>query len=126
MAKLGVAWEAAHVRLFRGEAQLATALLELSTTPAMTTTAILVQDFARNDFEMRQFVIGGKVAHRVYSNFEWTDHDGYFREFVQKDRAGAVASWMGGDEAAMACAERRAEKLAHRRAWAEDMICELG
>ena len=42
------------------------------------------QDFARNDFELRQFIVGGKVEHRVYSNFAWVDADGYMREFVMK------------------------------------------
>ena len=44
------------------------------------------QDFARNDFELRQFIVGGKVEHRVYSNFAWVDADGYMREFVMKVR----------------------------------------
>ena len=44
------------------------------------------QDFARNDFELRQFIVGGKVEHRVYSNFAWVDADGYMREFVMKAR----------------------------------------
>ena len=35
-----------------------------------------MQDFARNDFELRQFIVGGKVEHRVYSNFAWVDADG--------------------------------------------------
>ena len=29
---------------------------------------ITLQDFARNDFELRQFIVGGKVEHRVYSH----------------------------------------------------------
>ena len=115
VAKLGFAWEAAHVRTFRGEAQLATALIELSTSPSVTNASVVVQDFAKNDFELRQFVVDGEVVHKVYSNFAWTDSDGYFREFVMKDRAAAVASWMSGDEPAMAQAERKAAKLA--RAW---------
>ena len=43
----------------RWQDQLATALLELSTSPAVTNAAIIVQDFARNDFELRHFVIDG-------------------------------------------------------------------
>ena len=89
VAKLGFAWEAAHVRTFRGESQLATALIELCTTPAVTTSSVIVQDFARNDFELRQFVINGEIVHKVYSNFAWVDTDGYFREFVVKDRYAA-------------------------------------
>jgi len=112
VAKLGYAWEAAHVRVYRGEAQLATALLELSAQPGVTSAHVIVQDFARNDFELRQFVINGEVVHKIYSNFERTDGDGYFREFAMKDRAAAVAEWMEGDEAAMAMAERKATKLA--------------
>ena len=115
VAKLGFAWEAAHVRVFRGEDQLSTALIELCTTPAVTTTAIIVQDFAQNDFELRQFVVEGEIVHRVYSNFAWTDSDGYLREFVMKDRDAAIEAWMGGDEAAMAAAEKKAAKLAN--AW---------
>ena len=65
VAKLGFAWEAAHVRIFRGEPQLATALLELVTSPAVTTSSIIVQDFAANDFELRQFVIDGEIVHKV-------------------------------------------------------------
>ena len=81
----------------------------------MTTTAIIVQDFARNDLEMRHFVINGQIVHRVYSNFVWVDTDGYFREFVVKDREAAVAAWMAADGAAMAHAEAQASKLV--KAW---------
>mmetsp|Transcript_20045 Transcript_20045/g.66325 ORF Transcript_20045/g.66325 Transcript_20045/m.66325 type:complete len:325 (-) Transcript_20045:1858-2832(-) len=88
VAKLGFAWEAAHVRIFRGEQQLATALLDISTTPAVTGSAVIVQDFARNDFELRQFVVDGRIVHKVYSNFVWVDADGYMlRESVDGDRA---------------------------------------
>ena len=81
----------------------------------MTNSAIVVQDFARNDFELRQFVIDGQIVHKVYSNFAWTDADGYLREFVVKERAAAVTAWMEGDEVAMAMAERKAAKLV--KAW---------
>ena len=80
------------------------------------------QDFARNDFELRQFVINGKIAHRIYTNFERTDCDGYFRDFVMVDRAEAVTKWMKGDDEAMAMAEHRAEKLC--RAWLTWMRCQ--
>jgi len=111
VAKLGFAWEAAHVRTFRGESELGHALLDLCTSPAVTTSSVIVQDFARNDFELRQFVINGQIVHRAYSNFEWVDGDGYFREFVVKDRADAVTAWMAADDAAMVDAERKATKL---------------
>ena len=122
------------MRIFRGEAQLAVALLELCAQPGGTSSHVIVQvhvctcsawhvrgtvcmvcweawlayalhhhmhctalhvhahvhctsqDFARNDFELRQFIVGGKVEHRVYSNFAWVDADGYMREFVMKVR----------------------------------------
>jgi hypothetical protein len=111
VAKLGYAWEAAHVRIFRGESQLGTALVELVTSPAVTNSAVIVQDFARNDFELRQFVINGQIVHKVYTNFAWVDADGYMREFVVKGREDAVRDWMSGDDAAMAQAERKAAKL---------------
>ena len=76
------------MRIFRGEQQLATALLDISTTPAVTGSAVIVQDFARNDFELRQFVVDGRIVHKVYSNFVWVDADGYMlRESVDGDRA---------------------------------------
>ena len=53
-----------------------------------------LQDYAKNDFELRQFVINGEIAHKIYSNFEWTDADGYLRDFVMKDREEAVRDWM--------------------------------
>ena len=111
VAKLGYAWEAAHVRIFRGEWQLGTALVELVTSPAVTNSAVIVQDFARNDFELRQFVINGQIVHKVYTNFAWVDADGYMLEFVVKGREDAVRDWMSGDDAAMAQAERKAAKL---------------
>jgi hypothetical protein len=43
VAKLGFAWEAAHVRIFRGEGELSTALIELCTTPAVTNATLIVQ-----------------------------------------------------------------------------------
>ena len=80
------------------------------------------QDFARNDFELRQFIVGGKVEHRVYSNFAWVDADGYMREFVMKERAEAVSDWLEGDEAAMVVAERKAAKLVG--AWLTWLRCQ--
>jgi uncharacterized membrane protein YgcG len=71
-----------------------------------------LQDFAENDFEMRMFVIDGKIVHRVYSNFAWTDDDGYLRDFVVKERHAAIQAWMSGDEASMASAEKQAADLA--------------
>ena len=99
VAKLGFAWEAAHVRIFEGERQLAQALCELSTEAGVTSANVIVQDFARNDFELRQFVVQGKVVHKVYSNFVWTDSEGYLRDFVMKDRAEATCDWMEGGNA---------------------------
>lgn len=122
VAKLGFAWEAAHVRVYRGEAQLATALYELCGQPGVTSAHVIVQDFARNDFELRQFVVNGRVHHRVYSNFAWTDSDGYMREFVMKDRSEAVRDWMSGDERAMAAAERKAANLVD--AWLTWLRCQ--
>eukprot|EP00908_Phaeocystis_cordata_P020278 Transcript_31949.p1 GENE.Transcript_31949~~Transcript_31949.p1 ORF type:complete len:393 (+),score=156.97 Transcript_31949:805-1983(+) len=125
VAKLGYAWEAAHVRVFRGESQLASALAELCAQPGVTAAHVIVQDFARNDFELRQFIVGGKVVHRVYSNFAWVDTDGYMREFVMKERADAVRDWLEGDEAAMSAAERRAAKLtASWLTWLHCQSCE--
>ena len=66
-------------------------------------------------FELRQFVINGEIRHKIYSNFAWTDTDGYLREFVMKDRAEATRDWMSGDDEAMAMAEKKAAKLV--RAW---------
>ena len=43
VVKLGFAWEAAHVRVFRGEQQLAEALQGLVATPGVESAAILVQ-----------------------------------------------------------------------------------
>jgi hypothetical protein len=110
------------VRIFRGEAQLAVALLELCAQPGGTSSHVIVQDFARNDFELRQFIVGGKVEHRVYSNFAWVDADGYMREFVMKERAEAVSDWLEGDEAAMVAAERKAAKLVG--AWLAWLRCQ--
>ena len=39
-------------------------------------------------------MINGEIAHKIYSNFEWTDADGYLRDFVMKDREEAVRDWM--------------------------------
>lgn len=111
VVKLGFAWEAAHVRMFRGEAQLAEALGGIVSTQGVETSAVLVQDYCRNDFEMRCFVVNGQVAHVIYSSFERIDPDGYCRDFVKKDRAGSIADWLQGDAEAMADAERKAQRL---------------
>ena len=49
VAKLGYAWEAAHVRCYRGQEQLTIALKEIGAQPADTGAHVIVQDFARND-----------------------------------------------------------------------------
>ncbi len=62
VVKLGYAWEAAHVRMFRGEAQLAEALVGIVSTQGVEASSVIVQDYCRNDFELRCFVVNGEVA----------------------------------------------------------------
>ena len=111
VVKLGFAWEAAHVRVFRGELQLAEALQGLISTPGVESTAVLVQDFVRNHMEIRCFVVDGAVSHIIYSSFERIYPDGYPRDFVKKERADAIRDWLAGDAAAMEDAEKKAGRL---------------
>ena len=111
VVKLGFAWEASHVRVFRGEAQLAEALEGLIATPGVEAPNLIVQDYVKNHLEMRCFVVDGKIAHIIYSSFERVDVDGYPRDFVKKERGAAIAHWLEGDHAAMEDAERKAARL---------------
>lgn len=112
VAKLGHAWEAAHVRVLdRSAPPLTTALAELCREVGSEHGCVIVQDFAPNDFELRAYVVRGVAAHAVYSNFERFDGDGYPRWFVQKSRREAVRDWLHGDDACMDAAERRVIKL---------------
>ena len=104
VVKLGFAWEAAHVRIFRGESQLAEAMQGLVATPGVEAAALIVQvsladdcrrlpiaplpvaftriafvaqDYCKNHLEMRCFVINGRIEHIIYSTFERVDPDGY-------------------------------------------------
>ena len=43
VVKLGFAWEAAHVRIYTGEAHLASSLIELCNQPGVTSSHIIVQ-----------------------------------------------------------------------------------
>jgi len=121
VVKLGFAWEAAHVRIFRGEAQLAEALQGLVATPGVEATAIIVQDFCKNHLEMRCFVINGRIEHIIYSTFERVDPDGYVRDFLKLERAAAISSWFEGDATAMEDAERKASRLV--RQWLTWLRC---
>ncbi len=121
VVKLGFAWEAAHVRIFRGEAQLAEALQGLVATPGVESTALIVQDFCKNHFEMRCFVINGRIEHLIYSTFERVDPDGYVRDFLKLERAAAISSWFAGDTVAMEDAERKASRLV--RHWLTWLRC---
>jgi len=56
-------------------------------------------------------VVGGKPAHTVFSSFERVDLHGYVRDFVERDREGALRDWMDADVGAMAHAERRIARL---------------
>ncbi len=70
------------------------------------------------DFEARAFVVKGRVAHIIYSNFGRIDPDGFPVDFEKLERSAAINMWMGGDEKAMAHAERRIRKLvAHWLVW---------
>ena len=89
--------EAFSVRVFRGEAQLAEAMQGLISTQGVESTSIIVQDYVKNNFEMRCFVVDGRVAHIIYSSFERVDVDGYPRDFVKYERAQAIHAWMEGD-----------------------------
>lgn len=118
VVKLGFAWEAAHVRVFRGESQLAEALQGLIATPGMEAASLIVQDYVKNQLELRCFVVDGRVAHIIYSSFERLDPSGYPRDFVKKERDAAISDWLDGDGAAMADAERKVNRLvSHWLTW---------
>ena len=121
VVKLGYAWEAAHVRVFRGESQLAEAMQGLISTQGVESTSIIVQDYVKNNFEMRCFVVDGRVAHIIYSSFERVDVDGYPRDFVKYERDHAISAWMDGDSAAMDDAEKKAFRLV--RHWLTWLRC---
>jgi hypothetical protein len=107
VAKLGFAWEAAHVIIWKGEAALEAALLRLAQQYNCTDAAVIVQDFAPNDFELRVFVVQGKPVELVYTNFARRDGDGYFRDFVKYSRSRATHEWLEGDECAAAAPPHR-------------------
>eukprot|EP00315_Gephyrocapsa_oceanica_P012730 CAMPEP_0185286686 /NCGR_PEP_ID=MMETSP1363-20130426/2392_1 /TAXON_ID=38817 /ORGANISM="Gephyrocapsa oceanica, Strain RCC1303" /LENGTH=565 /DNA_ID=CAMNT_0027882495 /DNA_START=12 /DNA_END=1709 /DNA_ORIENTATION=+ len=111
VVKLGFSWEAAHVCMWRGEQGLASALESLSDLPGCDAASLLVQDYVPSSFEARTYVVGGKPAHTVYSSFERVDPHGYVRDFVERDREGALRDWMDADVGAMAHAERRIARL---------------
>ena len=121
VVKLGFAWEAAHVRVFRGEAQLADAMQGLVATQGVESTSLIVQDYVKNNFEMRCFVVDGRVAHIIYSSFERVDVDGYPRDFVKYERDQAIRAWMDNDPAAMDDAEKKAFRLV--RTWLTWLRC---
>ena len=70
-----------------------------------------MQDYVRNQLELRCFVVDGRVAHIIYSSFERVDFDGYPRDFVKHERDGAIKEWLDGDAAAMEDAEKKAYRL---------------
>ena len=114
VVKLGFAWEAAHVVMWRGETQLATALERLSTQAGCEEVVLLVQDFVPNSLEARAYVVNGQIVHTVFTTFGETDADGYQVDFARKEREAALGAWLDGDEAAMAHLERRMRKLTRR------------
>eukprot|EP01051_Picozoa_sp_SAG22_P004710 SAG22_NODE_260_length_13403_cov_57.915589_5_plen_110_part_00 len=69
VAKLGYAWEAAQVQIFRGEAELAKALYDLTRQPGCENHGVIVQDFVANHLEARCFVVRGQLVHVV----RWVD-----------------------------------------------------
>jgi len=79
--------------------------------PGCDAASLLVQDYVPSSFEARTYVVGGKPAHTVYSSFERVDPHGYVRDFVERDREGALRDWMDADVGAMAHAERRIARL---------------
>jgi hypothetical protein len=121
VVKLGFAWEAAHVRVFRGESQLAEAMSGLIATPGVEAASLTVQDYVKNHLELRCFVVNGRVEHIIYSSFERVDVDGYPRDFVKKERGDAIADWLSGDAVAMEDAERKAGRLV--RQWLAWLRC---
>ena len=126
VAKLGYAWEAAHVVIWRGTAQLEAALLRLSQQYNCTDATVLVQDYAPNDFEMRVFVLRGELVKIAYTNFARRDPDGYCRDFLKYARAKAITEWFEGDEPAMGKAERKVHALVARwLVWLRCRSCEM-
>lgn len=121
VAKLGHAWEAKHVRVFAGVAELATALCELTDGVGCEARSVLVQDYVPNDFELRAYVVRGVICHTVYSTFGGFSDEGYALDFALKTRSQAISDWLQGDEGAMARAERRVSKLVSR--WLEWLGC---
>ena len=120
VVKLGYSWEAVHVRTFTSQEELAAVLTLFSSKEGCEAPCLLVADFVTNTFEMRVYVVRGRMLHAAYTNFDW-EGCGYLGkpyDFEQKTRAEVVAEWLDGDEDAMRMAEAHAAELvAHWERW---------
>jgi hypothetical protein len=117
VAKLGFSWEASSVLAFDSPVELAHRLRALLSRTGCTATAAFVQEkVERVACEIRTFVVDGEPSHKLYTRFEPADDDGRFCEFRHVSRAEALSRWFDANEAALAHAERKINRLARR--WA--------
>lgn len=113
--KLGNSWEAADVVTFDGVADCAEGLQRLVEQPQCLSESLFVQERVEDaTCEIRTFMIEGEPVHQMYTRFLPAGEDGKFRNFERNGRDRALEDWFGGNERALAHAERVTKRLAKR------------
>ena len=114
VVKLGYSWEAMDVRAFTGPAQLAQQMAELVLQSGCEADYVFVQERVATDLEMRLMVVDGAVRHTLFSRFGRV-RGHVFADFEWlTDRDAVATAWLDGDRAALAHAERVAQRLVGR------------
>ena len=102
VCKLGFSWEALDVRACPADNQSARTTVEaLLGQVDCYTSEVIVQKHVAAVFELRCFVIRGKVEYHYCARYSSCEEDtGYFADWESHPRALVVSNWLDGDDAA--------------------------
>lgn len=136
VAKLGFSWEALDVKFWKGFDGLQQSLYELSqvieiseelTAQPTDLDALIVSEFIEHDYELRIYVVEGKVEAHIYTKFCSIKENREFGDFKQLfDKKEAAKQWMDNDLQTCLDGERQCLELTnHWLAWLRMQACGL-
>jgi hypothetical protein len=136
VAKLGFSWEALDVKFWKGQDGLQQSLFDLTqvieisdefTAQPHDLESLIVQEYMTHDYELRIYVVEGKVEGSIYTKFcsiKQNQEFGDFHQLFRKEEA--AKQWMGNDMTACEDGERQCLQLTeHWLAWLRTQACDL-
>lgn len=113
VCKLGFSWEALDVRLTAAdESCVARTSIELLTQEDCYAEYVLLQVYIKNTFELRCFIVEGKIVHHYCAKYAAVDKaSGYFKEWQVHEKPEVIQKWLQNETSAYTKMMFQAEQL---------------